>query len=137
MVTDDERREVAAAFRRYREETTNREFASLFDVFDACGLTYYDGVVLYDRLADLIDPGESFKCVAKIDVDEERLKELAYKAAVECTGVDREALLALADEIRGLVKNQEIRFFHVVQVHESTLVTIENRIREACGEVGR
>lgn len=59
MATDDERRRVAAAFRRFREETTNRGFASLFDVFDACGLTYYDGVVLYDRLADLIDPGDT------------------------------------------------------------------------------
>lgn len=48
---------------------------------------------------------------------------------------DREALLALAEEIHGLVENQEIRFFHVVQVHESTLATIEARIREACGEV--
>ena len=41
---------------------------------------------------------------------------------------------ALAGEIHGLVENQEIRFFHVVQVHESTLATIEARIREACGE---
>ena len=33
------------------------------------------------------------------------------------------------------VVTDDDRFFHVVQVHESTLVTIENRIREACGEV--
>ena len=46
---------------------------------------------------------------------------------------DRDALLALADEIHGLVENQEIRFFHIVQVHESTLATIEARIREALG----
>ena len=56
MASDDERRRVAAAFRSYEKETTNRGFASLFDVLDACGLTYYDGVVLYERLADLIDP---------------------------------------------------------------------------------
>lgn len=48
---------------------------------------------------------------------------------------DRVALLMLADEIHRLVENQQIRFFHVVQVHESTLATIEARIREACGEV--
>lgn len=47
--------------------------------------------------------------------------------------VDRESLLELADEIRGLVENQEIRLFHIVRISDTTLSAIENRIREALG----
>lgn len=48
--------------------------------------------------------------------------------------VDRDALLALAADVERLAGEQEASFFHVVQVHESTLSTIAARIREACGE---
>ena len=52
---------------------------------------------------------------------------------VGSVSVDRDALLALADDIHRLVDDQEIRLSDVVQVHESTLSTIERRIREALG----
>lgn len=71
------------------------------------------------------------ECVC--DATAMRDTSLSCRDTVAC---DREALLALADEIHGLVENQEISFFSVVQVHESTLSTIEARIREACGVVG-
>ena len=52
------------------------------------------------RLADLIDPSEpKVKCVAEVKVDGEQLEKLAHDAAVELTGIDRDALLALADEM--------------------------------------
>ena len=56
MVSDDERREAVAAFRRCRKATERDDFASIFDVLEAVGLNYYDGSILYERLADLIEP---------------------------------------------------------------------------------
>lgn len=81
------------------------------------------------RIADLIDPdcGTQEADISPVPEHNADLSKM----------VDRDALLELADEIHGLVENQEIRFFHVVQVHDSTLATIERRIREACGEVER
>ena len=56
----------------------------------------------YAHLADLIEPSEpKVKCVAEVKVDGERLEKLAHDAAVELTGIDRDALLALADELEG------------------------------------
>lgn len=136
-ISIDERREVA---RRLRELDYSDLRESLICAYlDALGIEgYADWVGIAHRLADLVDPGEpKVRCVAEVKVDGERLEQLAHDAAVELTGIDRDALLALADEIHGLVENQEIRFFHVVQVHESTLSTIERRIRKACGEVER
>ena len=116
MVSEDERREVAA---RLRHEARTCIHSVLISPDDAL------------RLADLIDPGESGQNRDR-NLDTVQKESPAVQKAPEC---DREALLALADEIHRLVENQEIRFFHVVQVHESTLATIEACIREACGEV--
>lgn len=38
------------------------------------------------------------RCVAEVKVDGEQLEQLVHDAAVELTGIDRDALLALADE---------------------------------------
>ena len=109
MATDDERRRVAARLR-------------MSDERDAAGFV--------DCLLAEVVRGREFcetpceECHARL------LGELADLIEPSC---DRDALLALADEIHGLVENQEIRFFHVVQVHESTLATIEARIRKALG----
>ena len=55
---------------------------------------------LFPRLADLIEPSEpKVKCVAEVKVDGERLEQLVHDAAVELTGIDRDALLSLADEM--------------------------------------
>lgn len=121
--TDEERREVAENLRtmcclgcRYTEqfyellnETVMREwdFHSFQDVAD--------------RLADLIEPGEpKAMCVAEVKVDGELLEKLAHDTAVELTGIDRAALLALADEID--------------DADVDGLVGWGDRIRKACGE---
>ena len=39
------------------------------------------------------------RCVAEVKVDEERLEKLAHDAAVELTGIDRDALLAVAETL--------------------------------------
>lgn len=39
------------------------------------------------------------KCVAEVKIDGERLEELVHDAALELTGIDRDALLKLADEL--------------------------------------
>ena len=142
MVTDDERREVAERLRHSwpkiaDESATGRIYRFYLAIYESIYTDSgrHDFIELLERLADLVEPSDAARCVVNVKVDGDRLKELAYRAAVECAGVDREALLALADEIHGLVENQEIRFFHVVQVRDSTLATIEDRIREACGEV--
>ena len=106
MISDDERREVA---RRLRSFVTDD---SVYADVDAClvlhsiGLYYKDIDRIYfsgfdvARLADLIEPSEpKVKCVAEVKVDGERLEKLAHDAAVEYAGVDRDALLALADEL--------------------------------------
>lgn len=55
---------------------------------------------LLNELADLIEPSEpKVRCVAEVKVDGEQLERLAHDAAVELTGIDRDALLALADEM--------------------------------------
>ena len=107
MTTDDERREVARRLRGQAKKLGPNMDAHEFAHYTADVIDVNECMTWYEmelRLADLIEPS-----------------------------CDRDALLALADEIHGLVENQEIRFFHVVQVHESTLATIERRIRKALG----
>ena len=100
MATDDERREVAE---RLRDEVG---CGSSWPGMERLGLilgikreprTGWEGRIL-TRLADLIEPSESVKCVAEVKVDGERLEKLAHDAAVELTGIDRDALLAEAKE---------------------------------------
>ena len=101
MITDDERRDVA---RRLRELGYSDLQESLICAYlDALGIEGYTGWVgIAHRLADLIEPSEpKAKCVAEVKVDGERLEQLVHDAAVELTGIDRDALLALADELEG------------------------------------
>ena len=130
MVTDDERRRVAEMLR-----SLAGGYVTIGEMEDALGICMSSPIIDLERdardlhrLADLIepsipaDPGEAgLACVDAF------IREHTEKP------VDRDALLALADEIHWLVENQEIRFFHVVQVHEFTLATIERRIRKALG----
>lgn len=49
------------------------------------------------------EPSElKVKCVAEFKVDGEQLEKLVHDAVVELTGIDRDALLALADKARKL-----------------------------------
>ena len=132
MVNDDERYEMA---RRLRQAWANFPDANpvrhhlrvLYEIYAAVGLNDdgVDAIDLFDRLADLIEPVERMCLYYDADTN--------HCGCYDTRLIDRDALLALADEIHGLVENQEIRFFHIVQVHESTLATIEARIREALG----
>ena len=103
VVTDDERREVAERLRSVAREVDRGGFSETIKhvklaVFEDLDRYRPNGTL--DRLADLIEPGEpKVKCVAEVKVDGERLERLVHDAAVELAGIDREALLALAEEI--------------------------------------
>ena len=133
MVTDKERREVAARLRGL--DYADLQESLICAYLDALGIKgYEDWVGIAHRLADLIEPSEQkVKCVAEVDVDGERLEQLVHGAAVELTGIDRDALIELADEIRALNENAEIHLFNTVRVSDTTLLAIERRIREAVG----
>ena len=100
-ISDTERREVARRL-RYDAKGGALPYSDFF------GAVAYDvGVekehtAVLNRLADLIEPSEpKVKCVAEVKVDGERLEQLVHDAAVELTGIDRDALLALADAMDG------------------------------------
>lgn len=158
MPTDEERREVARRLRSVGLDDI-RYSDAICEVMMCADLTCVGDedchgsderpecvVRVFARLADLIEPScdrdtpqkvaeEMFGKMRHSTKEEADAYDAMLKSkSVEIHTVDRDALLALADEIHGLVENQEIRFFHAVQVHESTLATIERRIREACGE---
>ena len=107
MATDDERREVAERLRRAwanvpDKNSVRHHMRVLYEIYAAVGLNDdgVDAIDLFDRLADLIEPDEpKVKCVAEVKVDGERLEKLARDAAAELTGIDRDALLALAEEL--------------------------------------
>ena len=100
MIDDSERREVARRLRELKDPYWaggNSSEASM----DVMGVeSYLRRNGLSSNLADLIEPGEpKVKCVAEVKVDGERLEKLVHDAAVELTGIDLDALLALADEL--------------------------------------
>lgn len=115
MPTDDERRRVAAALRHYASSDIDGGLLpSLKDAAEVAGGTWR---TLFIRLADLIEPAP--KC---------------SEAAPKC---DRDALLALADEIMrksddGTVNPDPMRPLAT----SLDLFGYARRIREACGEVG-
>lgn len=99
MPTDDERRDVARRLRELPDDSTYPDLIGAIADHDG----YYAEADAADRLADIIEPSEpKVKCVAEVKVDGERLEKLAHDAAVELTGIDRDALLALAEELDGL-----------------------------------
>ena len=102
MITDNERRELAKLLRERVGYDIGCVFKELYGDCNSAGPTCgecNERAMLY--VADLIEPSEpKVKCVAEIKVDGEHLEKLAHDAAVELTGIDRDALLALADEIK-------------------------------------
>lgn len=100
MISDDERREVARRLRETGEELGSGALL-WYHIAKALGVrTSTDGKTACGMLADLIEPSEpKAKCVAEVKVDGEQLEKLAHDAVVELTGIDRDALLALADEM--------------------------------------
>lgn len=107
MATDEERREVA---RRLRELDYGDLQESLICAYlDALGIEgYADWVGIAHRLADLIEPSDSAQTVAEDMFGQMRhsteQEGIAYadmmaRNSVELHPVDRDALLALADEM--------------------------------------
>ena len=131
-VTNDERREVAERLRDKKAECEERGYPWMCDdLILAIGYDhdYEAGDEIFDRLADLIEPGEpKVKCVAEVKVDGGQLEQLVHDAAVELTGIDRDALLALADEMQREL--DECASDHEIV---GKLQYQIDRIREACG----
>lgn len=97
MATDDERREAARRLRGAKFSRHSWE-RCLYDALEVD--TETAGSDMLDRLADLIEPSEpKTKCVAEVKIDGEQLEKLANEAVAKVTGIDRDALLALADEL--------------------------------------
>ena len=85
------------------------------------------------RLADLIDPSEpKVKCVAEVKVDGEQLEKLAHDAAVELTGIDRDALMALADEMEEFAETENCAQA-IDDAACNRINAFADRIREAVG----
>ena len=108
MTNDTERREVARRLRECTPPANYRQsqgggWAHLCDMALAVGFKREDNPTAWEfaqRLADLIEPSEpKVKCVAEVKVDGEQLEKLVHEAVVEYAGVDRDALLRLADEL--------------------------------------
>ena len=156
MITDEERREVARRLREvnpyrnqsytvpYNRYTPAAEYLS--KLAGALGYSHKNDVSRLEfqsRLADLIEPSEpKVKCVAEIKIDGEQLEELVHDAAVELTGIDRDALLALADEMGRVrsrcdfcIKKGDCDWADETVCLESRIDDFAIRIREACGEV--
>ena len=107
-ISTEERREVARRLRGIKDTRDGCGHDLCCDLWSAVFDSDYRCTDLCDEceaavlnsLADLIEPGEpKVKCVAEVKVDGERLEQLVHDAAVELTGIDRDALLALADDI--------------------------------------
>ena len=146
MISDSKRREVAAKLRGNPEDTliphrvgkhygmgcheaADRFWNMCYRIREAGN--YDIAFSTTSVLADLIEPSEpKVKCVAEVKVDGERLEELVHDAAVDLTGVDRDALLELADEC------EDASRAYAGDGHELTSMQFANvasRIREALG----
>ena len=132
MAIDDERREVAERLR----DVARAEGWPLGDIgfteamHRALGGDGWRDMT--ERLADLIDPGESGQNLDK-NRDTVQIESPAVQKAPEC---DREALLELAEDV-----TYSAAVATVMDASKSAkmladmLLDIARRIREACGEV--
>ena len=137
MVTDDERREVASALRTCTPTISYKSsdgggWAHLCDIAIAVGLTREKDPSAWElaqRLADLIEPesGQNRDSV-----------QIRVQKGPEC---DREALLALADELEkcawyfGLDFDADEPLRDRLKEASEDFAGCARRIREACGEV--
>ena len=118
MPTNDERREVARRLRAMGEELGSSALL-WYHIAKILGVrTATDGETACDMLADLIDPD----CGTQ---------EIASYRITEC---DRDALLALADEMHiNVLESEEFG----IEFATSEVESFARRIREACREVER
>lgn len=143
MTTDSERREVARRLRSFVTDDSMNATVDASNVLYVLGLHYADIDRIYfcgydvARLADLVEPSEpKVRCVSEVKVDGERLERLAHDVAVELTGIDRDALLALAGEIEEKAQFARASTEHAVIYagYAREYESFARRIREACGE---
>ena len=129
MPTDDDRREVARRLRDKKAECEERGYPWMCDdLILALGYDhdYEAGDEIFDRLADLIDPGESGQNLDK-NRDTVQIESPAVQKAPEC---DRDALLALADEM----KEKVLVYDRLgLRVPTRDVMGYSRRIREALG----
>ena len=128
MVTDDERREVAERLRSFVTDDSVYADVDACRVLHGIGLYYKDIDRIYfsgfdvARLADLIDP----------DCEEGR-----YSVARTVRPVDREALLALADEIEYGASSDDGEYHDLPATMVAAVARKQmeyaDRIREALG----
>ena len=131
MISDKERREVA---RRLRElDHSDLQESLICAYLDALGIKgYEDWIGIAHRLADLIEPGEpKTTCIAEVKIEGEKLDEAVNRAIAEYTGIDRDALLELANDLDRMGDGS------MYDPCISDEYGIARRIREACGEVER
>ena len=148
MATDDERREVSARLRTCTPPASYTSaqgggWSHLCDMALAVGLTREEDPsawTLANRLADLIEPSEpKVKCVAEVKVDGEKLEKLVHEAVVEYAGVDRDALLKLAEELEkcawyfGLDFDEDEPLRDRLKEASEDFAGCARRIREALG----
>ena len=145
MISIEERREAARRLREIelmRLPDSDSEMKAIHEAVGCWfGQPHFDQEVT-DRLADLIEPSEpKVKCVAEVKIDGEQLEKLAHDAAVELTGIDRDALLELADEFEDTANEllelvgeagDDIRPY--ISNSAEGALSYARRIREACGE---
>ena len=137
MITNDERREVAA---RLRKAIGLTEFAEVlgFNWTDDSDWVWND---VSNLVADLIEPSEpKVRCAAEVKIDGEQLEKLVHDAAVELTGIDRDALLELADDMGRVrskcdfcIKDGDCDWADETICLESHIDYYAQRIREALG----
>ena len=138
MATDDDRRSVAERLRRAWANVPDKNpvrhhMRVLYEIYAAVGLNDdgVDAIDLFDRLADLIDPGESGQNLDK-NRDTVQIESPAVQKAPEC---DREALLALADKLECDGECDGCDMSDGIWCDAQGYAA--RRIREACGEAVR
>lgn len=140
--TDRDRRRVATELRKRRGGWSSGE--CYYTIINALGLPDTSredgGHALYAALADLIEPDEpKVKCVAEVKIDGERLEKLAYGAAVELTGIDRDELLEEVKELErcagyfGLDFDEDEPLRDRLKEAAEDFAGCASRIREALG----
>lgn len=139
MATDDERRRVAAALRDAAPYDTMHDDVDVGRVLHCLGLHYVDIDRLnfcghdVNRLADLIEPAPTSSDATATHTDASATCDMSQSRR-DTVACDRDALLALADEMGNPIKqavwNQTagVRREHIMEEYA-------RRIREALGVV--